>query len=215
MRRRHPLLKALGGVVLLLAVGGVTGYAGVRVVQNMVNNNGESRLARFTDGSDHPTIVTLGDPTAKIKVALPAPLVPSLHETLTFLGSVQQVDRVISPAGDDSVQILWFRVAPTLALNPAATLRILAASQAADLGGTQPVDATLVSTGTTAAYEFEVQPKSSTATATATVTSYYVRILMHGNVVYVIRVEAATGGAAALAKVVKSIAWVKPAAARS
>ena len=211
MRRRHPLLKALGGVLLLLVVAGVTGYAGVRVVQNMVNNNGESRLARFTDGSDNPTIVTLGDPTARITVALPAPLVTSLHESLTFLGAVKQVDRVISPAGDDSVQILWFRVVPTLALNPAKTLRILAASQAADLGGTRPLDASLVSTGTTAAYDFEVQPTSASTGGS----NYYVRILMHGDVVYVVRVEASTGGAAALNKVVKSIVWQKAAPARS
>ncbi|HEY1739602.1 MAG TPA: hypothetical protein VGI86_12870 [Acidimicrobiia bacterium] len=211
MRRRHPLLKALVGVLVLVVVGGITGYAGVRVVQRMVNNNGESRLARFTDGSDNPTIVTLGDPSARIRVALPAPLVPSLHESLTFFGSVQQVDRVISPAGDDSVQILWFRVVPSLALNPAKTLRVLAATQTSDLGGTRPLDATLVSTGTTAAYEFEVDPKSSAAGAS----NYYVRILMHGDVVYVVRVEAASGGAAALSKVVKSIAWAKPTSARS
>ncbi len=207
MRRRHPLLKALTGVALLLAAGGTAGFAGIRVVQDMVNANGKSRLDRFTDGEDRPTIVTLGDPSARMTVALPSPPVSGTHESMTFFGVVKQVDRAISPAGDASVQIVWFRIVPLLARNPESTLKTLATAQAGNLGGAAPLQPKLISAGTTAQYEFRVHPTNSSAGGA----DYYVRMLIHGEVVYVVRVEATSGGAQALKKVVDSIAWPPPA----
>jgi hypothetical protein len=203
IRRRHPLLKALGGVLVLLALGIGAGVGGVHVVQNMINENGKSRLELFTDGSDNPTIVTLGDPTALMRVSLPSAPKSTGHEAMTFFGVVKQVDRAISTAGDDSVAILWFRVVPALARNPQKTLSTLASNQASNLGGTTPLEPRMLSSGSTAAYEFRVHPVGTAAVGA----DYYVRILLHGDVVYVLRVEAKKGGAAALAKVAGSIIW--------
>ena len=202
MRRRHPLLKAIAGVVALLVVGGAAGTAGVRVVQNMLNTS-KSRLDRFIDGTDNPTIVTIGDPTARMTVALPS--APQYgHESMAYFGIVRTVDRQISPAGSNaSVQIVWFRVVPALARNPEALLAALAGSQTVNLGGAKPINAHLVGTGTTAAYDFEVHPTGSSTAGS----DYFVRIMLHGDVVYVVRVEASAGGADALKKVTRSIVW--------
>jgi hypothetical protein len=202
-RRGHPLVKALGGVVVLMIVAFAAGAAGVRVVQDMVTENGKSRIELFADGTDHPTIVTLGDPKAKISVALPS--TPHTgHEAMTFLGAVTQVNRGISPAGDASVQILWFRVPAAMARNPEATFAIIASSQANNLGGKSPLEARVVSTGTTAMYDFRVHPTGSVAGGS----DYSVRILLRGNMVYVVRVEAKKGGPQALLKVANSIRWL-------
>ena len=76
--------------------------------------------------------------------------------------------------------------------------------QASNLGGTSPLDARVVSTGTTAAYDFRVHPTGSVAAGS----DYSVRILLRDNVVYVVRVEASKGGREALLKVVNSIRWL-------
>jgi hypothetical protein len=197
-------MKAVGGVVVLTLGALIAGAAGIRVVQNMIDENGKSRIELFADGTDNPTYVTLGDPSAKIRLALPSEPNKREHEALTYFGVVRQVDREISPAGKDSVQILWFRIIPALARNPQATLSSLASTQASNLGGSAPVGAHLVSTGTVAAYDFGVHPTGSASNAS----DYSVRIMMRGDVVYVLRVEAKRGGPQALAKVVNSITWL-------
>ncbi len=197
-------MKAIAGVVVLLVVGGVASVMGVRVVQNMINANGESRLARFSDGTDNPIVATIGDPSARITLDLPSTPQPG-HESMTFLTSVRQVDRVISPAGSDgAVQVLWFNVAPGMASNPETALKLLAGAETATLGGTEPIGGHMVSSGTVAMYDFSVHPVGSAAGGA----DYFVRILLRGDLVYVVRVEADSGGPKALTKVVGSIQWV-------
>ncbi len=203
LRRGHPLIKAIAGVVVLLAGATVAGAAAVRVVHGMITENGKTRLERFTDGTDDPTIVTLGEKGALMRVALPSAPQTS-HERMTFFGVEKQVERRISTAGDASVQLLWFDVIPALAQDPEKTLDAIAKSQAGNLGGAAPIDPQVISGGADPAYEFRVHlAKTSTGSS-----DYYVRLVLHRNVVYVLRVQAKIGGAEARAKVAASIRFL-------
>jgi hypothetical protein len=123
---------------------------------------------------------------------------------MTFLGGVTQVNRGIATAGDASVQLLWFRVPAAMARNPESTFKLLSITQTNNLGGKVPLEARVVSTGTTAAYDFRVHPTGSVAGGS----DYSVRLLLRGDVVYVLRVEAKKGGHQALVKVADSIRWL-------
>lgn len=206
-RRGHHLVKAITGVLALLAVMAFCVVVGVRAARHMGSADGPraSALERFTDGNATPTLATVGYPTARMTVALPSRASAVQHERMPYLGVTWQLDRVTSTVGNASAQVLWFRVLPNLERDRENFLVTLAAAQTAELGGTAALDGRRVGTGTAVAYDFQVDPAASTGT-----TNYSVQIMVHDGVVYIVRVEAPSGSEGALAKLVKSIVWSQP-----
>src|SRR5437763_2353644 len=106
MTRREPLSRqAIRGVIALVVVAAVCVLAGVQTLRSMGGQKSKSMLERFAAGLDHPNVVTLGDPSARIVIGLPAAPLAAQREAFTYVGQVNSLDRVTSGASSGSVQV--------------------------------------------------------------------------------------------------------------
>ncbi len=180
--------KAAVGVAVLLIVALFAGTAGVSTLGSIFNPNHQTRLQRYVSGGrgDRVLVTVRG---AGIRLAFPSDPRKS-REAVHLIGNPIGANRLISTAGDDAVEFVWYRVpAPLASLKN--LVEVLGGFAAGDLRGTVH-DAERHPDSIPPAFQFRVPapPKQKG--------DYYVRIMVDGGNVYVLRVRAKVDGLKAL-----------------
>ena len=200
MRRRGlRIFKILVGVAVLFGVAFVAARSGMATIQDIFNSHGQSKLARFAKDKK-PTLYPI--PGAGITLALPSAPAASINETVHFFGGATTARRYISQAGkSDSVQIVWFDMAPAALADKPSALAAIGAFQAADFSGTV-TDANSFTADAAPAYECKIVQKH-----VAKQGPYYLRLLLNRNRVYIVRIQTAGDGDAARRAVTKGFTF--------
>lgn len=185
-RSTRNLAKTLLGVAVILAIAVLAGTAAYSTLSSILNPNHQTRLQRYTSrGND--VLVTLG--VTGVQVAFPSEPTISTEEVHLFFATVKS-QRRISVIDDDAVEAVWYKL-PDVLRGQDDLLRTLGTVTASDLRGVMK-DVDVHAESRPPALQFWVPAPAGQKG------DYHVRIMIHDNYVFVLRVRASVDGPRAL-----------------
>ena len=196
-RSTRNLAKALVGGIVMLLIAAVAGAAAVTTLGSILNPSHQTRLQRYLGrGDDVPVILGV----TGVQVAFPSKPTTSTEQVNLFFANLKS-QRRISVVDDDAVEAVWYKV-PVALRGQKDLFLTLAGVTAGPLGGVIK-DAELHDKSTPPAYQFRVpSPPRQKG-------DYYVRIMIHNDYVFVLRVRAKIDGVKALNYFASSFCTVK------
>ncbi len=202
--RRHQrlgLAKATGGVAALIVIAVAATVGAAHTISSIAHPNDKTRLQQYATGKHHVIVRSRDGHFTAAFPDQPTPSTEAVH--VLFLTVPGQ--RLVTPIDHDTVEVVWFTIpASVRTTDPVSTLATLTPFLANDLEGTAQ-NGQRVAGATPLAYEFTVPEPSSRR-----VGNYYVRVILDGHRVWVLRVQTQSGdGAAALHALAKSFQVTK------
>jgi hypothetical protein len=185
-REHLGMAKAAGGVIVLVIIAVVSAAAAVHTISGIANPDTATRLQRYVDGKNH---IAYTSSVGRFRAEFPSAPVASTEVVHVFI--VIKAQRLESTVGNDSVEVVWFPLPPSLNVSdPQSMLATLSPFFARDLGGAL-VNGTRLQGVSPPAYEFGVQEPQTSRSG-----DYAVRARQAGHRVYLLRVQSHTSGVA-------------------
>jgi hypothetical protein len=200
-RQRMGLAKATLGVSALVVIATLATVGAVHTIASIAQPADNTRLQRYITGRDRKVVTPKG---GHFKAAFPDDPTAST-EKVHVLFLTLPAQRVLLPVNKDTVEVVWFDIpASVRTTDPQSTIATLATFLAVDLEGTAQ-NGQKVSGAVPLAYQFTVPEPSSRRVGT-----YYVRVILSGHHVWVLRVQTSgSDGAKALAALANSFELTK------